>query len=62
MIAGIRGTLRARTGDRVVIDTPSGIQYELAVPLGVLELPPLDNHKNHPAVLKDHTLLSMFYA
>ena len=41
MIAGVRGTLTARTGDRVVVDTPSGVRYELAVPLGVMErLPP----------------------
>ncbi|MDH4350132.1 MAG: Holliday junction branch migration protein RuvA [Gemmatimonadota bacterium] len=37
MIAGVRGTLTARFGDRVVVETPSGVSYELAVPLGVLE-------------------------
>jgi Holliday junction DNA helicase RuvA len=41
MIAGVRGTLTARLGDRVVVETASGVSYELAVPLGVLErLPP----------------------
>ena len=37
MIAGIRGTLTARTGDRVTVETTAGVRYELAVPLGVLE-------------------------
>ena len=37
MIAGVRGTLTARTGDRVTVDTAAGVRYELAVPLGVLE-------------------------
>lgn len=37
MIAGIRGVLVARLGDRVVVETPAGVSYELAVPLGVLE-------------------------
>lgn len=37
MIAGVRGRLVARTGDRVVVETASGVSYELAVPLGVLE-------------------------
>ena len=41
MIAAVRGTITARTGDRVVVATASGVSYELAVPLGVLErLPP----------------------
>ena len=42
MIAGIRGTLTARLGDRVVVETPSGVSYELAVPLGVLERLPAE--------------------
>ena len=37
MIAAVRGTITARTGDRVVVATASGVSYELAVPLGVLE-------------------------
>jgi Holliday junction DNA helicase RuvA len=37
MIAGVRGTIVARTGDRVVVATAAGVSYELAVPLGVLE-------------------------
>ncbi len=37
MIAGIRGTLLTKTGDRVVVATASGVTYEIAVPLGVLE-------------------------
>lgn len=41
MIAGVRGRLTARTGDRVVVLTAGGVSYELAVPLGVLErMPP----------------------
>jgi len=42
VIAAIRGTLRAKTGDRVQVATSGGVTYEIAVPLGVLEhLPPL---------------------
>jgi len=37
VIAAIRGTLRAKTGDRVLIATTGGVTYEIAVPLGVLE-------------------------
>ena len=37
MIAGIRGTLLSKTGDRAVVATASGVTYEVAVPLGVLE-------------------------
>lgn len=44
MIAAIRGTLRAKTGDRVQVATSGGVTYEIAVPLGVLEhLPPLQD-------------------
>jgi Holliday junction DNA helicase RuvA len=37
VIAAVCGTITARTGDRVVVATASGVSYELAVPLGVLE-------------------------
>jgi Holliday junction DNA helicase RuvA len=37
MIAGVSGTLVSKTGDRVVVATPGGVTYEIAVPLGVLE-------------------------
>lgn len=37
MIAGVRGTLLAKTGDRIVVATTGGVTYEIAVPLGVLE-------------------------
>lgn len=37
MIAGVRGMLLSKTGDRVVVATTGGITYEIAVPLGVLE-------------------------
>ena len=41
MIAAIKGTLDDKSGDRVVIATPGGVSYRIAVPLGVLErLPP----------------------
>jgi Holliday junction DNA helicase RuvA len=42
VIAGVCGTIAARTGDRVVVTTASGVSYELAVPLGVLERLPGD--------------------
>jgi Holliday junction DNA helicase RuvA len=42
LIAGVRGTLTSRTGDRVVVASASGVSYELAVPLGVLERLPRD--------------------
>lgn len=37
MIAGVQGILASRQGDRVVVETATGVSYELAVPLGVLE-------------------------
>jgi Holliday junction DNA helicase RuvA len=41
MIAGVRGTLTAKSGERITVATPGGVSYELSVPLGVLErLPP----------------------
>ena len=42
MITGVRGTLTARLGDKVVVETASGVSYELAVPLGVLERLPTE--------------------
>ena len=42
MIASISGRLAAKGADRVVVQTPSGVGYEIVVPLGVLEaLPPV---------------------
>ncbi len=40
MIAGVRGVLHAKTGDRVLVVTDGGVTYEIAVPLGVLETMP----------------------
>jgi Holliday junction DNA helicase RuvA len=41
MIAAVRGTVAARTGDLVTVTTAGGVSYEIAVPLSVLEhLPP----------------------
>jgi Holliday junction DNA helicase RuvA len=41
MIASIRGTLRAREGDTLLIETGGGVGYAVTVPLGVLErMPP----------------------
>jgi len=41
MIASIRGTLRAREADTLVIETGGGVGYAVTVPLGVLErMPP----------------------
>ncbi|MFQ5704165.1 MAG: Holliday junction branch migration protein RuvA [Gemmatimonadales bacterium] len=37
MIAAVSGKLVSKSGDRVVIATASGLSYEVAVPLGVLE-------------------------
>jgi len=52
MIAGIRGTLRSKTGDRVVVATPGGVTYEIAVPIGVLEhLPVLGSEVELKTVL-----------
>jgi Holliday junction DNA helicase RuvA len=42
MIAAVNGTLTAKSGDRVVIATPGGVAYEIAVPLGVLERLPAE--------------------
>ncbi len=37
MISGVHGTIIAKTGDRVIVETAGGVHYEIAVPLGVLE-------------------------
>jgi Holliday junction DNA helicase RuvA len=37
MIAHVRGRLAAKSADRVVVETPGGVGYEVAVPLGVME-------------------------
>lgn len=37
MIASVQGRLRTKTADRVVIETPGGVGYEVTVPLGVME-------------------------
>ncbi len=42
MIAAVKGTLVARHADRVVVATSSGVSYELAVPVGVLERLPAE--------------------
>ncbi len=42
MIAAIRGTIVAKTGDRVIVATVGGVRYEVAVPLGVLERLPAE--------------------
>lgn len=41
MIASIRGTLRARDGETLLVETGGGVGYAVTVPLGVLErMPP----------------------
>lgn len=37
MIAHVSGRLAAKQADRVVVQTPGGVGYELVVPLGVME-------------------------
>lgn len=37
MIAAVHGQLAARAADRVVVQTPGGVAYEVTVPLGVME-------------------------
>ena len=37
MIAQVSGRLAAKQADRVMIDTPGGVGYEIVVPLGVME-------------------------
>ena len=42
MIAQVSGRLAAKQADRVMIETPGGVGYEIVVPLGVMErLPPV---------------------
>ena len=45
MIAAVTGQLAAKTADRVVVQTPGGVAYEVTVPLGVMErLPGIGQH------------------
>ena len=37
MIAHLRGRLAAKSADRVIVETPGGVGYEVVVPLGVME-------------------------
>jgi len=37
MIAHVRGRIAAKSADRVVVETPGGVGYEVVVPLGVME-------------------------
>jgi Holliday junction DNA helicase RuvA len=37
MIAHVRGRLASKSADRVVVETPGGVGYEVVVPLGVME-------------------------
>jgi holliday junction DNA helicase RuvA len=37
VIAAVAGTLAAKAADRVVVQTPGGVSYEVTVPLGVME-------------------------
>ncbi len=37
MIAAVAGQLAAKSADRVVVQTPGGVAYEVTVPLGVME-------------------------
>ncbi|HUK20440.1 MAG TPA: Holliday junction branch migration protein RuvA [Gemmatimonadales bacterium] len=37
MIAEVRGRLAAKHGDRILVQTPGGVGYEIVVPLGVME-------------------------
>lgn len=41
MIAFVKGRLASKSADRVVVETPGGVGYDVVVPLGVMEkLPP----------------------
>jgi len=44
VISAVRGTLAAKTADRVVVETAAGVSYEIAVPMGVLEGLPAEGH------------------
>ena len=37
MIAHVRGRLVSKSADRVVVETPGGVGYEIVVPLGVMQ-------------------------
>jgi holliday junction DNA helicase RuvA len=37
VIAAVAGKLASKAGDRVVVETPGGVAYEVVVPLGVME-------------------------
>ena len=37
MIAHVRGRITSKSADRVVVETPGGVGYEVVVPLGVME-------------------------
>ncbi len=37
MIASVSGTIAAKGADRVVVQTPGGVGYEVTVPVGVME-------------------------
>src|SRR5438034_11208008 len=37
MIGHVRGRLATKSADRVVVETPGGVGYEVVVPLGVME-------------------------
>src|SRR2546427_13204190 len=37
MIAHVKGRLASKSADRVVVETPGGVGYEVVVPLGVME-------------------------
>ncbi len=64
MIAGIHGTIIAKTGDRVILATTGGINYEIAVPLGVLERLPAEGATVHlqtiPVIREDSWALYGF--
>lgn len=47
MIAAVTGTVTAREGDLVTIATTSGVSYQVAVPLGVLERLPRPGGELH---------------
>jgi Holliday junction DNA helicase RuvA len=40
VIAAVSGTVQGKSADRVLVSTASGITYEIAVPIGVLERMP----------------------
>lgn len=47
MIAAVRGTVTAHEGDLVTIATTSGVSYQVAVPIGVLERLPRPGGELH---------------